>query len=132
MARRWRTSRSLTPMECLKIISICRFVLPDKELKVAGGREKVLRDVQSWIFFAGADSTMIGNYLTTYGRTPQLDHQMVRDLGLRWRVYEGGGVRPPPKTRASARSPTRAGITSPSSTNVKLPSRHGEIRNLSR
>ena len=50
----------LAPMECLKIISIARFILPDKELKVAGGREVCLRDLQSWIFFAGADSTMIG------------------------------------------------------------------------
>ena len=84
----------LAPMECLKIISICRFVLPTAELKVAGGREKVLRDLQSWIFFAGADSTMIGNYLTTYGRKPEQDHQMVMDLGLQWRAYDGGGVEP--------------------------------------
>ncbi len=82
----------LHPMECLKIISIARFLMPKKEIKVAGGREKVLRDVQSWIFFAGADSTMIGNYLTTYGRSPEMDHQMVRDLGLRWTAYFGGGV----------------------------------------
>jgi biotin synthase len=84
----------LPPMECLKIVSICRFVLPTAELKVAGGREKVLRDLQSWIFFAGADSTMIGNYLTTYGRSPDADHQMVRDLGLSWRAYDGGAVAP--------------------------------------
>lgn len=84
----------LAPMECLKIISIARFVLPTAELKVAGGREKVLRDLQSWIFFAGADSTMIGNYLTTYGRKPEQDHQMVLDLGLMWRNYDGGGVSP--------------------------------------
>src|SRR4051794_27706269 len=82
----------LSPMECLKIISIYRFLLPDKELKVAGGREVCLRDLQSWIFFAGGDSTMIGNYLTTYGRSPEMDHQMVRDLGLRWTAYFGGGV----------------------------------------
>ena len=84
----------LEPMECLKIIAVSRFLLPDKELKVSGGREVCLRDLQSWIFFAGADSTMIGNYLTTYGRSPEMDHQMVRDLGLRWRVYDGGGVEP--------------------------------------
>src|SRR4051812_9980662 len=82
----------LHPMECLKIIAIARFLMPGKEIKVAGGREKVLRDLQSWIFFAGADSTMIGNYLTTYGRSPEMDHQMVRDLGLQWRAYFGGGV----------------------------------------
>ena len=84
----------LPPMECLKIISLCRFLLPNKELKIAGGREVCLRDLQSWIFFAGADSTMIGNYLTTYGRSPKMDHQMVRDLGLQWRAYDGGGVEP--------------------------------------
>ena len=84
----------LPPMECLKIIAVARFVLPTAELKVAGGREKVLRDLQSWIFFAGADSTMIGNYLTTYGRSPEQDHQMVMDLGLMWRTYDGGGVEP--------------------------------------
>jgi hypothetical protein len=50
--------------------------------------------MQSWIFFAGADSTMIGNYLTTYGRSPEMDHQMVKDLGLQWRAYAGGGVDP--------------------------------------
>jgi biotin synthase len=84
----------LPPMECLKIIAIARFILPDKELKVAGGREVVLRDLQSWIFFAGADSTMIGNYLTTYGRKPEMDHQMVMDLGLKWRAYDSGSVKP--------------------------------------
>ena len=84
----------LAPMECLKIVAIARFVLPTAELKVAGGREVCLRDLQSWIFFAGADSTMIGNYLTTYGRKPEMDHQMVMDLGLMWRTYDGGGVAP--------------------------------------
>ncbi len=84
----------LAPMECLKIISICRFIYPGVELKVAGGREVCLRDLQSWIFFAGADSTMIGNYLTTYGRNPEMDHQMVHDLGLKWRSYEHGPVQP--------------------------------------
>ena len=74
------------------MISIARFVLPRTELKVAGGREKVLRDLQSWIFFAGADSTMIGNYLTTYGRSPRDDQQMVRDLGLTWKAYADGPV----------------------------------------
>ncbi|MGC8561060.1 MAG: biotin synthase BioB [Phycisphaerae bacterium] len=84
----------LPPMECLKIISICRFINPTVELKVAGGREVCLRDLQSWIFFAGADSTMIGNYLTTYGRSPETDHQMVRDLGLTWQSYSDGPVKP--------------------------------------
>ncbi len=72
----------LEPMECLKIIAIYRFLLPQQEIKIAGGRELNLRDLQSWIFLAGADSFLIGNYLTTYGRSPDVDRQMVRDLGF--------------------------------------------------
>ncbi len=72
----------LEPMECLKIIAIYRFLFPRQEIKIAGGREKCLRDLQSWIFLAGADSFLIGNYLTTYGRSAEEDRQMVRDLGL--------------------------------------------------
>lgn len=74
----------LTPMEALKIISVFRFVLPDKEIKIAGGRERNLRDLQSWMFYAGASSTMIGNYLTTTGRKVEDDFQMIKDLGLKF------------------------------------------------
>lgn len=78
----------LPPMDALKIIAIYRFILPTAELKVAGGRETILRDMQSWIFFAGASSFLIGNYLTTFGRTPADDHQMVRDLGLPFVTFD--------------------------------------------
>ncbi len=78
----------LEPMECLKIIAIYRFILPDKELKIAGGREKNLRDLQSWMFFAGGSSFLIGNYLTTFGRSPQQDHQMLRDLGIPFATFD--------------------------------------------
>jgi len=83
----------LRPMECLKAIAICRFVLPNKELKVAGGREACLGDLQSWMFYAGASSAIIGNYLTTLGRTAELDHQMVRDLGLEGPRDGSGGAK---------------------------------------
>ena len=69
-------------MESLKIISVFRFVLPNKEIKIAGGREKNLRDLQSWMFYAGANSMMIGNYLTTKGRKVDDDLQMIKDLAL--------------------------------------------------
>ena len=72
----------LTPIEVLKIITVFRFVLPDKEIKIAGGRERNLRDLQSWMFYAGANSTMIGNYLTTKGRRVEEDLQMIQDLEL--------------------------------------------------
>ncbi|OOP55424.1 MAG: biotin synthase BioB [Candidatus Brocadia carolinensis] len=75
-------SLPLTPMEALKIISVFRFILPDKEIKIAGGRERNLRDLQSWMFYAGVNSTMIGNYLTTTGRKVEDDFRMIKDLGL--------------------------------------------------
>jgi len=74
----------LEPMEILKIIGVMRLILPHQDLKIGGGREKNLRDLQSWIFYAGATSAIIGNYLATFGRTNEEDLQMVRDLGLTW------------------------------------------------
>lgn len=75
-------SNLITPQECLVTIAIYRLVLPAKTITVCGGREKNLRDLQSWIFFAGASGTMIGNYLTTTGRNTADDWQMLRDLEL--------------------------------------------------
>ncbi|HEY5976198.1 MAG TPA: biotin synthase BioB [Geobacteraceae bacterium] len=72
----------IAPMECLSTIAIYRLILPDKRIAICGGREKNLRDLQSWIFFAGANGTMIGNYLTTAGRAPAEDWQMLKDLEL--------------------------------------------------
>lgn len=72
----------LTPLECLTIIAIYRFMMPGKSLTVCGGREKNLRELQSWIFLAGASGMMTGNYLTTPGRAPEQDRQMLTDLGM--------------------------------------------------
>lgn len=80
----------LSPREALRIIALFRLMLPDKTIKVCGGREYVLRDVQSWMFHAGANGAMLGNYLTTTGRPPEEDLQMVEDLGLElWRHRRG-------------------------------------------
>jgi biotin synthase len=73
-------AKLITPQECLVTIAIYRLLLPAKTITVCGGREKNLRDLQSWMFFAGASGTMIGNYLTTTGRNTADDWQMLRDL----------------------------------------------------
>jgi biotin synthase len=75
-------AENITAQECLKTIALYRMILPDKRITVCGGREKNLRDLQSWIFFAGANGTMIGNYLTTQGRNIDVDLKMFGDLGL--------------------------------------------------
>ncbi len=92
----------LKPMEILKIVAVMRLVLPRQDLKVAGGREKNLRDLQSWIFYVGATSGLIGNYLATYGRANEEDLQMIEDLELTWNDDRVGdadpGVAPPAPT----------------------------------
>lgn len=80
--------RDLTPVDCLKIIAMLRLVLPEKDLVVCGGREVNLRDLQSMIFYAGANGMMVGGYLTTSGRDYKDDLKMIDDLGLKVRGYE--------------------------------------------
>lgn len=72
----------LRPLEALKIISIYRLILPDREIRVCGGRPVTFRDLHPFIFLAGADGLLIGNYLTTSGRDPDDDLFMIRELGL--------------------------------------------------
>ena len=72
----------LNPLEALKIIAIYRLILQDSEIRICGGRPNTLRDFNSYIFTAGADGLLIGNYLTTSGRNPDDDLQMIKDLGL--------------------------------------------------
>lgn len=79
---RLENQRDLTAIECLKIVAVARLMMPDKHIRICGGREYNLHDLQSWLFMAGADGIMIGNYLTTSGRSVDDDMQMLRDLGL--------------------------------------------------
>jgi biotin synthase len=80
---RLQDAAPLDPLECLTTIAAYRFMLPHATVKVCAGRERNLRDLSSWIFYAGANGMMVGNYLTTTGRDPALDLAMIRVLGLR-------------------------------------------------
>jgi biotin synthase len=75
----------LGPFEALKCIALFRFINPEKDILICGGREVTLRDYQSWIMLAGANGFMIGNYLTTQGRNVTMDMDMLEDYqkGLR-------------------------------------------------
>ena len=75
-------SRALEPFEILKIIAVFRYMLPEKDIRVCGGRERNLRDLQGLVFFAGANGIMLGNYLTTKGRSPDDDLRLLADLEL--------------------------------------------------
>ncbi len=75
-------NKLLSPLEALRIIAIFRLIHPKQEIRIAGGQEIVLRDLQSWIYYAGASGIMIGNYLTTEGRPPEENLQIIKDLEL--------------------------------------------------
>ena len=72
----------MEPLEVLHCVALFRLLLPKTEIKVAGGREVNLRSLQPLMFAAGANSTMVGNYLTTRGWSAAKDHEMIADLGL--------------------------------------------------
>ena len=79
-------SESLSPMEIIKTVSLFRLVLPKGTIKIAGGREANLRDLQSLALLAGANGLIVGNYLTTPGRNAEDDLTMIRDLGFKLKM----------------------------------------------
>jgi len=73
---------SLPPLEILRSVALFRFILLDTDIRICGGREFGLRDLHPFIFWAGVNGIMIGNYLTTEGRDYRADLQMIHDLKL--------------------------------------------------
>lgn len=71
----------LTPTQCLKTLAMFRFANPDRELRIAGGREMHLRSLQPLGLYA-ANSIFVGDYLTTKGQPPEQDYKMIEDLGF--------------------------------------------------
>ena len=72
----------LHPFEALKIISLYRYIFPQKEIRICGGRMQILGEFNSMVFLAGADSLLIGNYLTTSGRNYEDDFKLIEIYGL--------------------------------------------------
>ncbi|QOP40320.1 biotin synthase [Sulfurimonas marina] len=69
--------------EALELIKLTRETLPDAErIMVAGGRELMFGERQTEIFKYGANSIVIGNYLTTAGREMNKDLEMLKSLHL--------------------------------------------------
>lgn len=73
---------NLTPLRCLKIIGLMRYLLPDKEIIICGGRLMNLKMLHPLIFHAGASGIMTGNYLTTEGNQLDDDLDMIQQIGF--------------------------------------------------
>lgn len=73
----------LSQEEALELIALTRKMLPDAQrIMVAGGRERMFGDAWGRIFEYGANSIVVGNYLTTPGAPPSSDLKVIEDLGL--------------------------------------------------
>jgi len=75
-------SRNISRDEALAIVKKARKLLgKDKLLMVAAGRELLFDGYEELMFEAGANSMVIGNYLTTVGDAPRKDKKMLERLG---------------------------------------------------
>ena len=72
----------LSAEDALCIIAVYRLILPDRTLRICGGRATVLKDRQHEVFSAGANAIMTGDYLTTAGQGPETDKMMIKSQGL--------------------------------------------------
>lgn len=74
----------LTTDEALELVQLTRDMIPDAQrIMVAGGRELMFAKRQKEIFSYGANSIVIGNYLTTTGRAMNKDLEMLKSLNLK-------------------------------------------------
>ncbi len=94
LAKEW----NLTPQRCLRILAMVRFVCPDVEVRLAGGREVHLRSMQPLALHL-VNSIFLGDYLTSEGQVGQADLDMIADAGFE---VEGAGTTTLPRHRADA------------------------------
>lgn len=74
--------QALSPLEILQTFAIFRFILPQKTIRYAGGKEQNLGELVPLGFVAGINGMLIGNYLTTRGRGAAADLATVAGLGM--------------------------------------------------
>ncbi|MFE3645752.1 biotin synthase BioB [Streptomyces sp. NPDC059169] len=96
LAQEW----NLTPQRCLRILAMVRFVCPDIEVRIAGGREVHLRSLQP-LGLHIANSIFLGDYLTSEGQAGQADLDMIKDAGF---VVEDANESTLPRHRTAAAS----------------------------
>jgi biotin synthase len=71
----------MKPLDILKTVAMFRFTNPNADVKIAGGRVH-LGELQSMMFYAGANSMICGGLLTTPNREVENDRKMLNDLEI--------------------------------------------------
>lgn len=74
----------VTAEDIIRTICIFRIILKDKTIKIAAGREAVLKDSQVKGFMAGANGMIIGGYLTIKGDALENDYTLIKEIMEAW------------------------------------------------
>ncbi len=75
----------LTNDELCRIVAIARFIIPDGNIRLAGGRG-LLEDKGRRCFLSGANAVISGDMLTTSGYTVKTDMEMLKELDYEVRL----------------------------------------------
>lgn len=75
---------NISPSDAIRVICMFRLILKDKIIKIAAGRETVLKDFQALGFLSGANGMLIGGYLTIKGRSIEEDHLLIKEIEKLW------------------------------------------------
>jgi len=77
--------KTILAEEALRTLSIFRIILKDKTIKIAAGREAILKEFQIDGFMAGANGMLIGGYLTTTGQSVEKDTLLIQEISKLWK-----------------------------------------------
>lgn len=113
----------LTPLRCLRILAMVRFVHPDADVRVSAGREAHLRGLQT-LSLEICNSLFLGDYLTAEGQAGADDLRMIADAGFVVWGHEDAPATAPaapartPRVRPLGVTPRRRGAGTPEPANV--------------
>ncbi len=72
----------MSAIDALRVVATFRLVMPRTILRFAGGREITLGELAERGVRGGVNAVIVGNYLTTLGRTPAEDLAMLAELRM--------------------------------------------------
>ncbi|MGA1868490.1 MAG: biotin synthase BioB [bacterium] len=74
----------LSAIDVIRTICLYRIASQDTPIIIAAGRLNHYKDFQGLMFLAGANGLMIGNYLTTQGRSKSEDKELIAQIKGLW------------------------------------------------
>ena len=106
---RFADQGGIEPGYALRALCMFRLVHPRTDLRIAGGREVVLRSLGVMALWP-ANSLFTQGYLTTVGATPAADHQMILDAGFTLELPDGSELVPDPAAVAAVPAPRKPSL----------------------